>query len=590
MLIPRRAPSLRVQLALGFGLLALALAGFLSLSLGAMLYAQTEHEQGAALRAISKNIARSLADDLRKNLRSVQVLAASPSIWSQGLASPGVKAVLERVQTVNPDNSWIGVADRGGIVRAATNDLLLGQSVAARPWFAPGLRGPLVGDVHAAKLLAAYLPPSTSGEPRRFVDFAAPIMSGDQAIGVLAIHGSWDWADAVVQKLSPERASGLDIKTFIFDRSGQIIYSHGGDLAAMASAGQRVPAVSGPSSLAASAKWSDGVEYLTASFRLPQISPTIDLGWTVVTRQPTQVAFAQARAGALAALALGAAGAACAVLLGWRLASRLTLPLSRIAKAAKQVAYGNAEEIPAQRGSREIAELSGALGDMTARLLASNRDLEDRVRERTEALTAANIELDKAARVDPLTGLLNRRGLDEQARYAVANARRSGAALSALLVDADHFKRVNDVYGHAAGDAALTCIAETMRSLLRESDIVARMGGEEFAALLPDTEVDGAMRAADKIVAAMRELDIPGVGRVTVSCGVSAVGIGDGDVADALARADRAMYQAKRDGRDRSCLDVPISLGEKIAGALEGAGPTDRRAMCGSAQTQTPPV
>lgn len=562
---PRSAPSLQVQLALAFGLLVLALSAFLSLGLGAMLYRQIEREQGDELRTASKNAALVLVDDLRKNARSAQVLAASPSLWSAGLDAPPVAAVLARAQAINPDMTWIGVADESGIVRAATGGLLVGESVQARPWFKPGQRGLYVGDVHEAKLLASRLPAMPDGEPRRFVDFSAPIVSSGRRVGVLAIHGGWEWADAVVQKLAPEGAAELGIETFVFDRSGRLIYAHGSKLRALASAGQTLPPEAAAS--AAEVAWRDGGSYLTASFRMPEIAPSIDLGWTVVTRQPEGIAFAAARGAERAALALGAAAAALSVALAWALARRLALPLKTIDRAARLVAAGSASAIPPQRGSREVEELSRSLGAMTERLISSNRELERRVAERTEELTRANAELSRLARRDPLTGLLNRRGFEEQAGFALSAARRSGAAMSVVAVDADHFKRVNDELGHAAGDQALRAIADAAREALRESDIVARVGGEEFAALLSGCDGDGALVAAEKICAAMRALSIPGIGVVTVSCGAAELAPLASDLVDGLARADLALYEAKRSGRDRAILLGPSVAAPALSAA-----------------------
>ncbi|MET0383654.1 MAG: diguanylate cyclase [Burkholderiaceae bacterium] len=570
MSVPRRSSSLRAQLALTFGALALGLAAFLSIALGVMLSLQTEDAEGTALRTISKNVAHALAEDLRKNSRSVEVLAVSPAIWKDGLTSPAVQSLLARLQAVNPDHSWIGVVDNAGIVRAATGNLLVGRDVRERPWFVPGSRGTYVGDVHTAKLLAAYLPPLANGEPRRFVDFAAPILLNGEHLGVLTIHGSWDWTDGVVQKLAPDRADELGIETFIFDRSGTMIYASKGRLAKFIAAGQRPPSVPGD---AKSATWRDGVDYLTAAYRLPATSESIDLGWTIITRQPTAIAFADARHGQAAALGLGTVAAALAVMLAWTLASRLSRPLATIAKAARLVTEGTASTIPAQRGSREVTELSAALNDMTAKLIAAKLELEERVRARTAELVHANAELDRLARQDPLTGLPNRRAFDERAAYLVSAARRRASALSIVLVDADHFKRVNDVHGHAVGDATLVAIAGELRAQLRESDMVARIGGEEFAVLLPHTDGAGALRVAEKIVEAMRSLEIPVVGHVTVSCGAAEIAMPGGDAAEALERADRALYRAKHGGRDQAALDGGRASAFSAADAEPAQGP-----------------
>lgn len=156
------------------------------------------------------------------------------------------------------------------------------------------------------------------------------------------------------------------------------------------------------------------------------------------------------------------------------------------------------------------------------------------------------------ASTDALTGLPNSRSVQATLKRMVAQANRSGLPLSALLVDLDHFKQVNDNYGHGRGDEVLAAAAEAMRSALRESDFVGRYGGEEFLILLPATDGEGALRSAETVRTAVAAVSLPTVDRqVTTSIGVAVLGE-DGVDGDTLIRsADRALYAAKSLGRNR---------------------------------------
>lgn len=158
---------------------------------------------------------------------------------------------------------------------------------------------------------------------------------------------------------------------------------------------------------------------------------------------------------------------------------------------------------------------------------------------------------------DPLSGCVNRRGLEQQLARELARAERAGAPLALLAVDVDHFKRVNDEFGHLAGDGVIREIGAVLRAGARAGDVVARVGGEEFLVVLPDTDAEGAAALAERVVAAAREHGYPGLPsayRVTVSAGTAAVArVTDLGIAEELkARADDALYAAKRGGRDRA--------------------------------------
>jgi diguanylate cyclase (GGDEF)-like protein len=163
-------------------------------------------------------------------------------------------------------------------------------------------------------------------------------------------------------------------------------------------------------------------------------------------------------------------------------------------------------------------------------------------------------ELRHAAVTDPLTGVLNRRGFEEALRQTAAFSKRYGHPLSIIAMDLDHFKKVNDLHGHAAGDAALKAAASlVMQELRSETDFVGRVGGEEFTLLLPHTDADGAAALAERIRASLRQhpflingVPVP----LAASFGVSQLA-DDHDVDRVLAEADKALYRAKRVGRNR---------------------------------------
>ena len=164
-------------------------------------------------------------------------------------------------------------------------------------------------------------------------------------------------------------------------------------------------------------------------------------------------------------------------------------------------------------------------------------------------------KLELLARLDPLVPLANRRFFVERLTAQLEHATISGHTLAAIIFDVDHFKRINDEYGHAAGDLVLITIARTCAELVRPTDLAARIGGEEFAIVLPDTDVGSARLFADRLrsaVANQHRDDLDGLRPVamTISAGVAMFQAGD-DVDSFLGRADGALYEAKRGGRDR---------------------------------------
>ena len=159
-------------------------------------------------------------------------------------------------------------------------------------------------------------------------------------------------------------------------------------------------------------------------------------------------------------------------------------------------------------------------------------------------------ELKRLATTDELTGLLNRRRGVEILRHEIERSRRSGNTFSLVLLDLDHFKQVNDRFGHGIGDRVLADVAELLRSRLRRTDVAARWGGEEFALILPDTDRGGGRVFADELLSRMGEIRTPDDRGITASFGVVDYRQ-DESPSELVKRADRLMYRAKHAGRAR---------------------------------------
>jgi diguanylate cyclase (GGDEF)-like protein len=253
----------------------------------------------------------------------------------------------------------------------------------------------------------------------------------------------------------------------------------------------------------------------------------------------------------------------------WAFRRRLGIPLQQLTDAVTAIdldSLGSKHRLDLhQAKENELTKLEEAFNRMLKRLEEErvahysaletmNKGLEAQVAERTRALEQANQQLEQLVRTDPLTGAANRRHFVEQAQIEIQRARRDDTPLSLLMIDLDHFKRINDTWGHAAGDEVLRNFARIALAPLRATDLFARLGGEEFAVLLPNTGLDGAVEVALRILDATRQQSIDysnGQIRYNVSIGAAVLAVLETSYESLLKRADAALYRAKEEGRDQ---------------------------------------
>jgi len=226
-----------------------------------------------------------------------------------------------------------------------------------------------------------------------------------------------------------------------------------------------------------------------------------------------------------------------------------------------------------QHHLHQLEKLTAISDGFQSVLLEQNQSLEERYARQLrqlrkivrisdhyqEMLREVNLTLKLASTRDPLTNLANRRLMMERLSAEVASAERLGRPLSLILIDIDHFKEVNDSLGHDAGDRVLMEISRALARELRAYDVCARWGGEEFLILLPETPGIGALRVSERLcrhVSGIEFMGLPPDVRVTVSIGVAEYQMGS-SVSEVVKRADAALYEAKRAGRNTAILATP---------------------------------
>ncbi|KHK02136.1 GGDEF domain-containing protein [Desulfovibrio sp. TomC] len=255
------------------------------------------------------------------------------------------------------------------------------------------------------------------------------------------------------------------------------------------------------------------------------------------------------------------------ILVGRMLHNAITSKLVTLTQYASSVRDGNLDAAIAVSGGDELGILAESLRAMNRRIHDLVVNLEDKVRQRTRELAQKNHELDEKNRVlavlsltDRLTGLCNRRKLDQSLAAEWRRAERYGTAFTVIMIDIDNFKDVNDAFGHGIGDVVLVRISDILMTAVRDTDIVGRWGGEEFLLICPETAVEEARNLAETLRREIRETDFPGVGYLTASFGVADY---EADVGPAMlvARADEAMYRAKESGRNQVVIAPSSAVG-----------------------------
>ena len=232
--------------------------------------------------------------------------------------------------------------------------------------------------------------------------------------------------------------------------------------------------------------------------------------------------------------------------------------------------------VGAMTGPDAASALRQTVQDMlleTKRMAEQNRSLEQQLKGSTveiDTLRASLDEMRRAAVTDGLTGVGNRKAFDAALKEAAAEAAQAKHALCLVMTDVDHFKKFNDTHGHLLGDEVLKLVARVLKAGVKGRDTVARYGGEEFAVILPETSLENAWRLADQLREQLKHKKITikstgkDLGRVTASLGIARYRAGE-SLNDFIARADAALYFAKRNGRDRVCDERDLS--DDVAGA-----------------------
>lgn len=546
--------SFRGRLTLWFGGLSLVMLLGVSLNLGQIATQELADFGGQTLQTSARSAAGLLATHLREREREIHRMRELALLQQGPLGAPQVRLALEQRQRDNNAYAWIGVTDSQGRVLQATGGLLVGQQVGQRPWFQAARTAPYIGDVHEALLLSRLLAADAGKEPLRFIDFAVPLLDAQGRLrGVLGAHAHWNWVTRTVESVVTQGAAQRQVQVLIVDRSGDILYP----MRLMNTL--RLPQAADPAAPYEVLRWDDGADYLTSMVEV-RAQTSSELGWRIVLRQPLETALEPVYTLRRQLLLFGLLTALVFTFIAYRFAARISRPIEQLARAVRQIESRNGTPtFPEPAQILEVDQLNRSIQSMTSSVLgheheleALNASLEQQVRERTEALSLANQELERLATIDALTGLNNRRRFDSRLLESQQLLKRSGRGFGLILIDADHFKQINDGHGHQAGDEVLRQLGRLLGQCTRITDFVARYGGEEFVVLVPDiqNEAEG-LAVAEKIRRAVDDAIFPVVGHLTVSLGLSCARATDASTTDVVERADKALYTAKQLGRNR---------------------------------------
>lgn len=545
---------LREQIGILAALLIATLVGILAASASLISYRQVSDLTNAQMRAVASTTADRLDRYMFNRQQELTLFAGIANIREISATNPAeLRRLLERLQSSYSDFAWIGFAGPDGKVISGTGGLLEGEDVSQRPWFVNGKLNITVEDVHQAVLLEKLLKPRAEDDPYRFVDVALPIRTREgYLIGVLGAHLNWDWSRGLAASIAAEYNASI----WIVAKDGTMLL--GPDIGSKPFSPERFAQIRAART-GVFIHDSGGEDQLTAFDTSAGFRDYPGLQWVVIAQRPARVALQAAASSAwwilLIGLLVGVAGIAFALLI----AGRVAKPIHAMTEEADRLGRtSTAAMFARQRGSLEAVQLTRALRSLLRRVGFAEertREAELRASENARQFHDDVSKLRKLAETDDLTGLLNRRAFIAAAGDAMNYFKRYRRSIAALMIDIDHFKAINDAYGHAAGDGVIKRVAEMIGDCIRTTDKAGRFGGEEFVVLLREVDEEMARELAERIRTSI-EASVIGYGRetlrVTVSIGIAVASEIDRDIADVIERADQGLYLAKNIGRNRT--------------------------------------
>jgi diguanylate cyclase (GGDEF)-like protein len=543
------------------GALAAGLAGYYSYRASReLLIAGAEDRLQTATRVLSRQLALALDAGARDVLvlalhpQAARLLAGTEPSELQARFERNTALLMEGIVRTHPEYLQLRLIDAqahgverirvdrsDGALRRIEGDELLEKG--HQPYVYETLRRP-AGSIFLSDA-SLQRDGEPVGRPQPNLQVAAPVVDAQQrARGVVVVDID---LEKLFRQLAADLPPGLRLyllngrgdylihpepaRAFAFARGqrANVLDEHPQAKALFEAPGQRVDEQVSHST--------DG--HVAAFARQPATEARLETTFIVGLSQPLAEVAAEGERLGLSVLRIGLAACLLAMLLAALLARALSRPLLQIVGAVQRVASGAQEEVALPLGR----------GDEIGLLARAVRDMQQQIRSQFMRLQLKQDELDSLASRDSLTGLLNRRVFLDRLEHALAQVRRSHQPLALLFIDLDRFKAINDLHGHAAGDAVLQTLAQRLLALVREADTVARIGGDEFVILLDPAgpQLDAGV-VADKV----RELlaqPIP-FGAQQLQSGAS-IGIGrypdDGTtVGELLSAADRAMYAVKQ--------------------------------------------
>ena len=571
----RDQTSMKQQSALLTALLSILVVAAMTVATTILIRDRAVEIANHQMTDLAQSMADRLDQEMFERFREIGNFASLHPLRDSWDGDPdAIRRLLDQMQRTLPRYAWIGYASLDGEIQAATGGTLEGVSVAERPWFIAGAQATSALDLHEAKLLADILGPSEDGAPFRFVDVAAPVRDeAGNVRGVLGAHLSWSWAQSVRSYLLGALEPELRTDLWVTASDGSAILG--------APYGQ--PVLS-PGQLQIARQTFVGGEgdgtYLAAAVSTKGFETYPGLGWIVVAKRPMSVILADANRVTLAIVLIGTFAALAGIAASFLIAGRVTRPLTRLAADADRLGRAAAETsvFDRQRGSSDILRLSNSLRSLMRRVDSAEsratevRDLMERSQQAHSVQTLEHRETVRRLRyladTDPLSGLMNRRSFLGDAQDIMAFYRRYDRTFAVLMIDIDHFKRVNDAHGHAVGDEVISAVGRVLAEAVRETDRVARFGGEEFVVLLREVDAASLATWAERVRGAVHTAVVAteaGPVSVTVSIGATLVAAGDRDVEDVLRRADVALYRSNSNGRKRLTVSPATDSGMKAA-------------------------